>query len=256
MAVVKGVFDVVTILPDSSGWHTCKERLGNDGFQRVRHLDLFGSWFQSLGKLLQLEIFGGEGHQRIRYCADMLVSGHAYFAVLFSLSAYRQVCLAGGWAGLVGAVCLCCVCVNVTIVALARFHYTVDLLAAILLVFLLFDSACVDQLAVDWSEGFSWREPGFEPKSSPLLRRALRAPPATAPADAAAAELEAAPLLNGHGGAVLPSRPPGLVNLRVAHGCAPWSWRVARVGPRGEAPGAPPPAEAALGQAYGATSDC
>mmetsp|Transcript_90098 Transcript_90098/g.259754 ORF Transcript_90098/g.259754 Transcript_90098/m.259754 type:complete len:540 (-) Transcript_90098:243-1862(-) len=170
MAITKGVFDVVTIMPDSSGWKTCKTRLGQNQ-DELKDMDFDDSILEGLQDLIVLELMGENG-KRVRYCADMMVSGHTYFASLFGLSAYKQIYYAGvhRWAAnLVLLVCSLCVVAEVVMVAAARFHYTVDMLAAILLVILLFDSTYIEQVASFWSEGFWWRNPdtqSFQPRWS------------------------------------------------------------------------------------------
>jgi hypothetical protein len=49
MAIMKGVFDVVTILPDSTGWENCTNRLTKEGLASLRNLDFFSGF---LGKHL------------------------------------------------------------------------------------------------------------------------------------------------------------------------------------------------------------
>jgi hypothetical protein len=170
MAIIKGVFDAVTIMPDSTGWKNCKTRLTKTGLQSLRDLDFLHAFWSSLITQLLEEIRGSENGRRVRYCADMMVSGHTYFACLFSLSAYKQIAFSTlisktGWNRIIRhavfAICLVCMFFEVALVAAARFHYTVDMLGAILLVFLLFDSRFIEQLAADWSEGWQWRDPDF-----------------------------------------------------------------------------------------------
>jgi len=232
MAVLKGVFDVVTILPDSSGWNTCQQRLGHktiEQFKQARFAeDLDGAFW----RLLSLELFGDHG-KRVRYCADMMVSGHTYFAALFSVSAVKQTYYSGvgkGYARVVGIICGCCMVTEFVLVAAARFHYTVDMLIAIALVGLLFDSNYVEQLAADWSEGFRWREPfGFEPHCSPCfnLLRGRSKPPMVSPNEPG--EEQQALMIEEQSQdetpRIIASRAVGLVNPRVTNGHPPWTWQ-------------------------------
>mmetsp|Transcript_119713 Transcript_119713/g.346012 ORF Transcript_119713/g.346012 Transcript_119713/m.346012 type:complete len:499 (+) Transcript_119713:44-1540(+) len=221
MAILKGILDVVTIMPDSIGWEMCKARLGGDeGVANMLNMSFANDTSAAVWRLFQIELFGDDGGKRVRYCADMMVSGHTYFAALFSLSAYKQTYYTGVGkivANLVGLLCACCMVAEVVLVAAARFHYTVDMLAALALVGLLFDSSYVDQLAADWSEGFRWQDMGsFEPASSPVFKRIL---------------LPCCRRLCRPGGgqkpAIIPSRATGLVNPRVTLGHPPWVWRTA-----------------------------
>jgi hypothetical protein len=178
MALIKGFMDVVTIMPDSIGWESCKERLQPSGLEHIRSLHFLKDFWSTFFSAAWHEIIGNGHGGRIRYCADMMVSGHTYFAALFSLSAYKQVAhnhvvfpgKANMWCRrLVMITCVVCIVVELLLVAAARFHYTVDMLMSLLLVGLLFDSSCVEQISADWSEGFQFRcKDTFKPRSSPL----------------------------------------------------------------------------------------
>eukprot|EP00913_Durusdinium_trenchii_P027484 g25776.t1 len=48
MAVMKGILDVVTILPDSIGWNQCKERLGEPALQKMRNRHFFSNFWGSI----------------------------------------------------------------------------------------------------------------------------------------------------------------------------------------------------------------
>jgi hypothetical protein len=63
--------------------------------------------------------------------------------------------------------------VEVVLVAAARFHYTVDMLASIVMVFLLFDSRHIEQVAADWSEGYQWQDVATFKENHPLLSRCI-----------------------------------------------------------------------------------
>merc|ERR1739848_55379 len=146
MALTKGVFDLVTVLPDSSGWENCKARLGADGVEAFKTTFNFNDHFVSaLLNMLVVEIFGWKGG-RLRYCADMMVSGHTYFAALFSLSTYKMIRYstkekARRWIRyVIAAILLACLFTEVLLVAMSKFHYTVDMLAPLVLVILLWDS--------------------------------------------------------------------------------------------------------------------
>lgn len=168
MAFLKGVFDVVTVMPDSIGWDTCKERLHKSGVSAFDHVNFLKDFWSSLQDMLFVELFGDGTVARVRYCADMMISGHTYFAFLFSIGAYNAIRLnANMFPGvrniflgrLVFWTCIACLLTELMLVGLARFHYTVDMLAALVLVLLLYDSRTVDQIAADWAEGFRWRDP-------------------------------------------------------------------------------------------------
>merc|ERR1712072_1655777 len=126
MAILKGTCDAMTIVPDSGGWSVCEARLGKAGvdfFKDTMHMGQ--AFFKSLVNLLFVE-FTGLDKKSVRYCADMIVSGHTYFAVLFSLSSYKMLRYATASKILrpirriVGFVCVACIVTQVTLVSLAK----------------------------------------------------------------------------------------------------------------------------------------
>eukprot|EP00929_Paragymnodinium_shiwhaense_P075302 TRINITY_DN38488_c0_g2_i1.p1 TRINITY_DN38488_c0_g2~~TRINITY_DN38488_c0_g2_i1.p1 ORF type:complete len:884 (+),score=234.76 TRINITY_DN38488_c0_g2_i1:63-2714(+) len=167
MALLKGTCDVLTIVPDSGGWDSCEKRLGAEGVEHLGgSLDFDGSFFSSMGSLILLELLGGDGG-RVRYCADMLVSGHTYFATLFSLSTYKAMkyvtqAKKTRWLRyVVGLFCASCVITEVVLVSIAKFHYTVDMFLAMIFVIILWDSVYVETLASEWVRGYHWRDPSW-----------------------------------------------------------------------------------------------
>uniref|UniRef100_A0A6U6Q4T9 Sphingomyelin synthase-like domain-containing protein n=1 Tax=Zooxanthella nutricula TaxID=1333877 RepID=A0A6U6Q4T9_9DINO len=183
MAISKGTWDAMTILPDSTGWENCKARLGVEGLQDMRGTHFIdGDFLLEVLKAIPREIaIAG----RVRYCADMMLSGHTYFACLFSLSAFHQVtfCLdhmQEGWgrckvAIKVATVALCvlCLALEVILVALARFHYTVDMVSSIVLVLLLWDSGHVERIVRKWSACYDHWDLDSLRGSAPILARVL-----------------------------------------------------------------------------------
>jgi len=160
MALLKGLFDVVTILPDSSGWDVCKERLQKEGVAALRPIHFTQHFWSAFFELVQIELNGVPGLDGpLRYCADMMVSGHTYFAVVFSLSASDMM----RWTVplrfriAVRMFCIFCVTIEVALVAAAKFHYTVDIFASVLMAALLWDSAHLETLASFWAEGYVFR---------------------------------------------------------------------------------------------------
>jgi hypothetical protein len=174
VAVLKGVLDVVTILPDSIGWDECKDRLTKSGLDQLREMPFARDFWHTVLDAFVHEVLGGRHGRRIRYCADMMVSGHTYFAAVFALSAYKQVSdYAEIWPSfgsrclrrLVYWVSLVAITIEVLLVAAARFHYTVDVIISLVLVALLFDSRYVESVAASWSEGFHWWDPSGATRS-------------------------------------------------------------------------------------------
>lgn len=171
MATIKGVFDLVTVLPDSSGWENCKERLGPDGLEAFQSsLNFSEDFLSAFLKMLVVEVYGWKGG-RLRYCADMMVSGHTYFAALFSLSTYKMIRYstrrkAHKWIRyVIGIILVSCLFIEVILVAMSKFHYTVDMLASLVLVVLLWDSIRIETIASHLCEGYFWRDPNWKMKS-------------------------------------------------------------------------------------------
>jgi len=184
MAILKGTWDAMTVLPDSIGWESCKERLGEDGLAEMRNMSfILGSFLTEVWGALFFEIASLTG-ERYRYCADMMVSGHTYFATIFSLSAWHQVAflLDVYWQDrhawfkrtikvTTSVVCAVCLAAEITLVALARFHYTVDMVASVVLVMLLWDSTYIEWWAREWSTCFEYWEPTSLKQNYPLFGR-------------------------------------------------------------------------------------
>jgi len=234
MGVLKGIFDAVTIMPDSIGWDACMARLGEGGMEKIGEGIHFGDGFWS--GMLQTAIAEATGDKgkRVRYCADMMISGHTYFVVIFAYSAYKQIeynakvfpsnrtaRLARQFSG---SILSACVLLEVLLVAASRFHYTVDMLAAIILVILLFDSMHVEQLAVDWSEGFEFKDQNFRPNMS-LRHTVLEmfSNKAQEEKDEAGTEGETIGAMRYDKLKILPSQPKHLTNFRHVTSAAPWS---------------------------------
>lgn len=158
--VLKGVFDWMTVFPDSIGWEACKKRLsGKNG-----NLDVL-AFMTKLGQLegmdyfrtlMDLEINGVVGKNLdgeevktwpVRYCADMLLSGHTFVLVLYMLAfadltrrvtimmspVPRAVCRI-----LIGLFCVACVGADLFLIVGKHFHYTVDVVMAIIMTFLVY----------------------------------------------------------------------------------------------------------------------
>merc|ERR1712137_82259 len=85
------------------------------------------------------------------------------------------------------------------------------MLMSLLLVALLFDSSCVEQISADWSEGFQFHcKDTFKPRSSPLWSLMRSFSGNVDPKNDSAAP------------AVLPSQGIGIYNHRIVAGNAPW----------------------------------
>jgi len=171
LALLKGVLGAVTTVPDSIGWNNCKARLGVDG---VRYL----STKLSLGDLLRMELVGAPPHgQHLRWCADMMFSGHTYFTCLYGLALFElfRVWFARVKPGIGRAGPLIFVCVlgvgeqvlEVYEVLKSRFHYSMDVLVAIVITFLVFTNSAVCIAAKSW---VMWRAPASVDTSDSVFR--------------------------------------------------------------------------------------
>merc|ERR1712048_1291789 len=81
--VTKGVLGAITIVPDSSGWNVSKDRLKSTGT----------AWMRSEHSIYDMFIIDFiwvyTYHTPLRYCADMMFSGHTFVVTLFALGAYE-----------------------------------------------------------------------------------------------------------------------------------------------------------------------
>mmetsp|Transcript_107483 Transcript_107483/g.302489 ORF Transcript_107483/g.302489 Transcript_107483/m.302489 type:complete len:581 (-) Transcript_107483:187-1929(-) len=92
LALVKGLIGAMTIVPDSSGWENCKARLGDKNIDFFKH-GLPNPWYDgpltTMLEIIRMEI-DGPRHDRVmsgvRWCADMMYSGHTYFTCLYALA--------------------------------------------------------------------------------------------------------------------------------------------------------------------------
>jgi len=172
-ALVKGFFDMITILPDSSGLPHCEARLKATGLAALSSLHFADDPLGTLASMLNLKTF------KLRYCSDMMVSGHTYFAVLFSLSSYKMIKYVSrdmdtkkrdAVRSAAFFVTFACIMAEMVMVASTNFHYTVDILASVWLVSLAWDSSHIETLAADWSAGYDWRDAKWTPPGN-IFRR-------------------------------------------------------------------------------------
>lgn len=163
LALLKGVLGCTTIVPDSTGWKHCEARLGKAGvayFKDDDNMNFGKDLWDSLKDVLILEITGAArkttgGMRHIRYCADMVYSGHTYFVTLFALGNYdllrkvtrnkedftplqRQLLRFAG-----GFVLTIFVLVDVCLILMNRFHYTIDVILAVVLTLLFYTNGAI-----------------------------------------------------------------------------------------------------------------
>jgi hypothetical protein len=154
--VWKGLLDYMTTLPDSSGWQSCQERLQPDGVQFFQELNKlpFG---QFLRKFAEMEVFGIGHIWPVRYCSDMILSGHTavmFLYLLASMDLCRRLTLlfennteASGkstaFRTLLSMFVLCCVSADLYLIVINHFHYTVDVVLAVMLTLLIYTNAAM-----------------------------------------------------------------------------------------------------------------
>merc|ERR1719460_1407437 len=81
---IKGSMDAMTTLPDSSGWKVCDGRLNDEGMQWLSEEHALWEFF-----ILDYWWFWRH-HSLLRYCSDMMFSGHTFVVTLFALGCYEQ----------------------------------------------------------------------------------------------------------------------------------------------------------------------
>eukprot|EP00929_Paragymnodinium_shiwhaense_P013338 TRINITY_DN1211_c1_g1_i2.p1 TRINITY_DN1211_c1_g1~~TRINITY_DN1211_c1_g1_i2.p1 ORF type:complete len:1355 (-),score=374.47 TRINITY_DN1211_c1_g1_i2:103-4167(-) len=168
LAVLKGFLAWATVVPDSIGWHGCQARLGPAGlafFRSSQGLNFQAELFGSVIDVVVMEIFGVRWRGRQwhpRFCADMMFSGHTYVCCVFAVGLYdlcrnQSADLRLGFRRLlhftVGMLLLCVVLVDVTLMVANRFHYTMDVTVAAVLVMLLYSNPAIAILTERWASG-------------------------------------------------------------------------------------------------------
>lgn len=165
--VWKGLLDYITTLPDSIGWQQCEARLKPEGVQFFKELHSlpFGKF---LTRFAEMEMFGidvGGGKSRmwpVRYCGDMILSGHTsvmFLYLLASMDLCRRLTLlfenteAPGKSialrTLLSLFVLCCVSADLYLIVINHFHYTVDVVLAVMLTLLIYTNAGM-AIFTDW----------------------------------------------------------------------------------------------------------
>jgi len=151
LALGKGVFGLMTTVPDSKGWLECQKRLDGGGLEWMEQS-------HGLMEFMSMEAFGVDGH-RLRWCADMMYSGHTYFTTLYALGLYElSFYFTREWPRwwrmfalfVVMAITMGEQIVEVYFVLLNRFHYTMDVVMAILLTFLFFSNSAIAEFTKKW----------------------------------------------------------------------------------------------------------
>lgn len=168
LALAKGALGVMTVVPDSSGWQVCKDRLGPANLAFFEHNvpDPFEQGYMAtFASILWMQLTGIHHSSlgtSMRYCSDMMFSGHTYFTCLYALGLIelvRRTLLANSEKKfmskiIVGSVMAGCVleqAVEITLVLWDRFHYTSDVAVAIMLTLLFYTNGPVVIAAKHWT---------------------------------------------------------------------------------------------------------
>jgi len=180
LALGKGFFAVMTVIPDSSGWKNCQSRLKEDGV----------AWFRaehSVSDILAKELDFLVGGTHYRWCADMMWSGHTFTTTLYALGLYELVRIwAKPWPkwrqyvveALVVSITVGQQSVEIYFVILNRFHYTSDVAMAILLTLLFFTNGSISIVAKSWrnlgaSEAVWGTKAALTPSTATSVRKQL-----------------------------------------------------------------------------------
>jgi hypothetical protein len=165
--ITKGTLDAMTNVPDSSGWNVCAGRLKEEGLEYMRKhhtlWDFFGLDYWWVKK----------HHSLLRYCSDMILSGHTFVVTLFAMGLYEQLRVVLGVAGhyevsahnndskylpsprcrkihlstallaLVSVVAIVEQAVEICVVGMSRFHYSVDMATALVITFLMYTNSAI-----------------------------------------------------------------------------------------------------------------
>jgi len=171
LAIGKGMLGFMTVIPDSIGWQQCKERETDEGITKMKNeisnprdgfWGVFWSTFVFEAGLMWQRLGGGKG---VRFCADMMYSGHTYFTTLYALGLLELTRMHTRRFGnnsktrlvIVSFVFLICVSeqlLEIVLMLMNRFHYTMDVFMAIVMTFLLFTNGSVCKFAKWW---YHWR---------------------------------------------------------------------------------------------------
>mmetsp|Transcript_74844 Transcript_74844/g.167717 ORF Transcript_74844/g.167717 Transcript_74844/m.167717 type:complete len:488 (-) Transcript_74844:64-1527(-) len=164
--ILKGTLGAVTVVPDSSGWDVCKVRLKALGLNWMKKEHSFSDmmWID-FHWLIQ---YG----QPLRYCGDMMYSGHTFVVTLFGLGLYELIRIIQPARGQFSTsrdaknanLCKMFILIGLTIFSVgeqlleiysvekSRFHYTSDIIVALVVTFLLYTNGVVAIVSKKWSK--------------------------------------------------------------------------------------------------------
>lgn len=161
---IKGVLGATTTLPDSGGWAICEDRLVNHSPKGTLE------WFR--GNHTLREFFSPTSPVlTARFCSDMMYSGHTMTVTLAALGLYEIVRIytvaidfgqgkhdwKSVWAPriILGFMYIFAVaeqCIEIYVVEKTRFHYTIDVIVALIMTFLWYTNTVIAVFAKGWSD--------------------------------------------------------------------------------------------------------
>jgi len=171
---LKGMIGAMTTVPDSSGWEVCKARLKPEGIKWFSEHETFRTIMFVDFEWLSLY------HHPLRYCSDMMFSGHTFVVTLFALGCYEVLRIivnladadsmeqtdedASLWndprrrtilmhvlsLSLLSLVAIGEQATEIYFVLRSRFHYSSDVFVALIMVFLLYTNVQIAVVAKQW----------------------------------------------------------------------------------------------------------
>jgi hypothetical protein len=180
---LKGMLAAMTTVPDAMGWETCiGDRLKPEGLLWMRGTHSLSEFFFLDFRWLM------EYHHPLRYCSDMMYSGHTFCVTLFALGCYESLRIllegkgvrqrmdkaknavekatykvSGGRNDIrmysvvkIASLTLLSVlaigeqAVEIYFVMLSRFHYSSDILVALVVTFLFYTNSAIAIFAKQW----------------------------------------------------------------------------------------------------------
>jgi len=178
--IFKGILGAVSNVPDSSGWETCKNRLTDTTESQSHALQFMRNDTHTLGEMFGLDFwYVAKYHHPLRYCADMMYSGHTFVVTLFALGCYevvrvvlqfeaadeeqaslesgeeekrkkKQMKLKSVALSLFAAVAIGEQLIEIYCVMISRFHYSMDIFVALAMTFLLYTNSAVAIFCKQW----------------------------------------------------------------------------------------------------------
>ena len=185
LAILKGFLAWSTVLPNAAGWQGCKQSLGADGLmyfrrQNTQTLGLFDSLMDiSLLTVQSLWLLGRAAPQQL--CSDTMFCCSTSSLTIVCLCAYETVARSvdefrherrSAVMGLFGLILCAIVLADVTLAIGSKLHYSLDVLAALPLSFLIYGNPALALMAQDWAEpdaGEVKKDPRTAPKIPPDL---------------------------------------------------------------------------------------